>query len=287
MVINAAQSLDVQPTVSPRLWTRRGRRRVFVGGGGGRASCLGAGGRRDSASLSALCRWRRARAGEQPGTAAGGALATAPGLQDRSSRSRQLPADAAETILVGSYPVLRSGVRRGRSRADRVARGNRVQGVLRRRRPRPSGTLATRPRGAYTDPVAARRDVARLQSAARSERCATGDRRVCDRDHGTVSLILDALRRKSTQPDGTEPADRPRRADAVLASLGYPRSPAGSAGSSVKTLFCTAWQRSRLGSSALSLVIFLLAPSAPAKPGLSCRLAPSRSERRRRRSVHR
>jgi hypothetical protein len=29
----------------------------------------------------------------------------APGLQDRSFRSRQLPADAAETILVGSYPI--------------------------------------------------------------------------------------------------------------------------------------------------------------------------------------
>jgi Tfp pilus assembly protein PilF len=82
-----------------------------------------------------------------------------------------------------------------------------------------------------------------------------------------VSLILDALRRKSTPPDGTESADRPRRADTVLASLGYPRSPGGRARPSLKTLVLYGVAAVALGFAGLSLVIFLLAPSAAPKPG--------------------
>jgi general secretion pathway protein A len=89
MVINAAQSLDVQPTVSPGF----GR---TVGGGASLsaaaavvllAAALGVGATRFSISA---CRGV-ARASEQPGTAGAGVGggAAAPGLQDRSSRSRQ------------------------------------------------------------------------------------------------------------------------------------------------------------------------------------------------------
>ena len=76
--------------------------------------------------------------------------------------------------------------------------------------------------GAYTDSQAARRDVERLQSRGAGERCASGERRLCDWacgcgaaqlrssvpsiEHGAVSLILDALRRRSVDARDTERA---------------------------------------------------------------------------------
>src|SRR5207344_1440306 len=71
--------------------------------------------------------------------------------------------------------------------------------------------------------------------------------------HRAVSIILDALRRRSTDHGGDDEApDRGARADAVLATLGYPR-PVRRRGMSVKTLL---W----FGAGAV------LSPSAPPRP---------------------
>ena len=96
------------------------------------------------------------------------AATMAPGVQDRSIRSRPLPAEATETILVGSYPVADpASLEAVRALTEWLeGMGFKVfyadadlgnQGHWQR-------VLA----GAYTDRVTARRDVARLQSAARS-----------------------------------------------------------------------------------------------------------------------
>ena len=104
--MHAAESLDVQPTVS----------RGFGRAAGGGASLLAAA----AVVLLAVALGVGATAllyqrfadgvvhaqAQQPGTAAASAVAV-PRLVCRIDRSasRQLPADAAVTILVGSYPI--------------------------------------------------------------------------------------------------------------------------------------------------------------------------------------
>jgi type II secretory pathway predicted ATPase ExeA len=171
MVINAAQSLDVQPTVSPGF----GR---TVGGGASLsaaaavvllAAALGVG-------ATALLYQRfaggvvhaQASSPAQRALAVTTAVATAPGLQDRSSRSRQLPADAAETILVGSYPVSDPASAEGVRALTEWLEGIGFKVFYADADLGRQGHWQRVLAGAYTDPVAARRDVARLQSATRS-----------------------------------------------------------------------------------------------------------------------
>ena len=96
------------------------------------------------------------------------AVATAPGLQDRSFRSRQLPADAAETILVGSYPVSDPASAEGVRALTEWLEGIGFKVFYADADLGRQGHWQRVLAGAYTDPVAARRDVARLQSATRS-----------------------------------------------------------------------------------------------------------------------
>jgi general secretion pathway protein A len=167
MVINAAQSLDVQPTVSPGF----GR---TAGGGASLsaaaavvllAAALGVG-------ATALL-YQRVAGGVVHAQASSPAqrpmaVATAPGLQDRSSRSRQLPADAAETILVGSYPVSDPASAKGVRALTEWLEGIGFKVFYADADLGRQGHWQRVLAGAYTDPVAARRDVARLQSATRS-----------------------------------------------------------------------------------------------------------------------
>jgi Tfp pilus assembly protein PilF len=84
-----------------------------------------------------------------------------------------------------------------------------------------------------------------------------------------VSLILDALRRRSADRgnDGEAP-DGSARPDAVLATLGYPRSNRPS-GVPLKTLLLAGAAALMLGFLALTVLIAMLLPSAPPKPGPS------------------
>jgi type II secretory pathway predicted ATPase ExeA len=167
MVINAAQSLDVQPVVSPGF----GR----VAGGGASlsaaaavvllAAALGVG-------ATALL-YQRFAGGVVHAQASSPAqrpmaLATAPGLHDRSLRGRQLPADAAETILVGSYPVSDPASAEGVRALTEWLEGIGFKVFYADADLGSQGHWQRVLAGAYTDPVAARRDVARLQSVARS-----------------------------------------------------------------------------------------------------------------------
>ena len=118
----------------PRLWARRGRWSSLSAAAAVVLACRGAGGGRDRASLSALCRWSRARAGRQPGTAADGRRERLV-ADDRSaavSCRRTRPRRSWSGRIRSSDPASAEGV----ARADRVARGDRVRRVLRRRRPR-------------------------------------------------------------------------------------------------------------------------------------------------------
>jgi len=167
MVINAAQSLDVQPVVST------GFGRVAVGGASLSAAAavvflaaaLGVG-------ATALL-YQRFAGGVVHAQASSPAqrpmaLAAAPGLHDRSLRSRQLPADAAETILVGSYPVSDPASAEGVRALTEWLEGIGFKVFYADADLGSQGHWQRVLAGAYTDPVAARRDVARLQSAARS-----------------------------------------------------------------------------------------------------------------------
>jgi type II secretory pathway predicted ATPase ExeA len=166
MVINAAESLDLQPMVSPGV----GR---TTGGGASLSAAAAVVLLAAALGVGATALLYQRFAGVVHAQASGPAerpmtVATASDLHDRSFRSRQLPADAAETILVGSYPVSDPASAEGvrvltewlegigfkvfYADAD-LGRQGHWQRVL---------------AGAYTDPVAARRDVARLQTAARS-----------------------------------------------------------------------------------------------------------------------
>ena len=80
-----------------------------------------------------------------------------------------------------------------------------------------------------------------------------------------MSLILDALRRKSTEPEEENESGRPRRAESMLATLGYPR-PTSRGTPPLKTLIVYGGAAVAIGFVGLSLVILLLAPSAPKKP---------------------
>src|SRR5262249_5339267 len=103
MVINAAQSLDVQPIVSSNVG------RSTAGGtslSAAAAVILLAAAMGGGAAALLYQRFAGIVHAQTSGPAPRSmAVATAPGLHDRSFRSRPLPADAAETILVGSYPV--------------------------------------------------------------------------------------------------------------------------------------------------------------------------------------
>ena len=83
-----------------------------------------------------------------------------------------------------------------------------------------------------------------------------------------MSLILDALRRKSAESAEHDESGRPARAESVLATLGYPRSTSGGA-VPLKTMILFGGAAVALGFVGLSLVIFLLAPSAPKKPAVA------------------
>jgi general secretion pathway protein A len=167
MVINAAQSLDVQPTVSPGF----GR---SAGGGASLsaaaavvllAAALGMG-----ATALLYQRFAGGVVHAQASSLAQGpmALATAPGLYDRSLRGRQLPADAAETILVGSYPVSDPASAEGVRALTEWLEGIGFKVFYADADLGSQGHWQRVLAGAYTDPVAARRDVARLQSVTRS-----------------------------------------------------------------------------------------------------------------------
>jgi general secretion pathway protein A len=167
MVINAAQSLDVQPLISHGF----GR---AAGGGASLsaaaavvllAAALGVG-----ATALLYQRFANGVVHAQASSPAQRpmAVATAPGLQDRSFRSRRLPADAAETILVGSYPVSDPASAEGVRALTEWLEGIGFKVFYADADLGSQGHWQRVLAGAYTDPVAARRDVARLQSAARS-----------------------------------------------------------------------------------------------------------------------
>ncbi|HEX3644021.1 MAG TPA: hypothetical protein VHT95_00360, partial [Vicinamibacterales bacterium] len=84
-----------------------------------------------------------------------------------------------------------------------------------------------------------------------------------------MSLILDALRRRSAdQGDDGETPDRGARADAVLATLGYPR-PHPPRGMSLKALLLSGAGALILGFVGLTVLIAILSPAAPPKPAAS------------------
>ena len=165
MVINAAQSLDVQPSTSPGF----GR---TAGGGASLsaaaavvllAAALGVG-----ATALLYQRFAGGVVHAQASSPAQRPIATAPGLEGRSFRSRQLPADAAETILVGSYPVSDPASAEGVRALTEWLEGIGFKVFYADADLGRQGHWQRVLAGAYTDPVAARRDVARLQSATRS-----------------------------------------------------------------------------------------------------------------------
>ena len=250
------ESLDVQPPPSAALRTGRRRRRVAVGGRGGRASRRRRSARRrDGASLSALRRSASVhaqRAARRSRRRRSRAVATPPGL--RSASERQLPPTPRQHDSGRLVSRRRCRRRRGRSRADRVARG-----VGLSRCSTPTSISAREGRwqrvlaGAYTDPqMAARRTPRALQSAV----VPVAPARVVDRRRrptGAVDSNREPDPRRASAPlaEPTVADGEPEtaRADAVLATLGYPRPTSGAASSPQKTLLCTASRRSRSGSS--------------------------------------
>jgi general secretion pathway protein A len=166
MVTDAAQSLDVQTPKAPRFRLGRMKGRASLVAAAAvvlLAAALGAG-------ATALLYQRFANGvlhAEGTGTTprAPSALPV-PGLSAAAPGRRQLPADAAQTILVGSYPVADpTSVEGVRALTDWLeAMGFKVFYA-----DADLGTLGHWHRvlaGAYTDPETARRDVARLKSAA-------------------------------------------------------------------------------------------------------------------------
>jgi len=160
MVTLAAQSLELQPPGGPRLIRTKGGASLFAAAAVVLfAATLGV-------SATALLYQRFGVVHAQTNVAPRALAATAPALQDRPIGSRRLPADATQTILVGSYPVAdRASAAGVRALTDwleaygfpvfyadaDLGRHGHWQRVL---------------AGAYTDPETARLDVARLQSAA-------------------------------------------------------------------------------------------------------------------------
>ena len=76
-----------------------------------------------------------------------------------------------------------------------------------------------------------------------------------------MSLILDALRRRSPDREGSG-APKTARADTVLATLGYSKRQ-GRSGPSLKTLLLYGAGAILVGFAGLALLITLLAPSTP------------------------
>jgi type II secretory pathway predicted ATPase ExeA len=167
MVIHAAQSLDVQPSGFPRY----GR---STGGGASLsaaaavvllAAALGVG-------ATALLYQRFAggvvhaqTSNPAPPTPAATMAPSPPG---RLIRGRQLPADATETILVGSYPVADPTSTDGVRALTEWLEGMGFKVFYAEVDLGSQGHWQRVLAGAYTDPAAARRDVARLQIAAPS-----------------------------------------------------------------------------------------------------------------------
>ncbi len=165
MVTQAAQSLDVQPPAAPRLGRMKGGASLFAAAAVVLlAAALGV-------SATAFLYQRFASNvvhAQSPSVAPRGASmpSAAVPLASAPRGGRQLPADAAQTILVGSYPIADpSSAEDVRALTEWLeAMGFKVfyadadlgnHGHWQR-------VLA----GAYTDPEVARRDVARLQSVA-------------------------------------------------------------------------------------------------------------------------
>jgi len=80
-----------------------------------------------------------------------------------------------------------------------------------------------------------------------------------------VSLILDALRRRSADRGGDDSAVGRARADAVPATLGYARPPKRQ-GVPLRTLFFYGVAAVAIGFVGLTGVIAILSPSAPPTP---------------------
>jgi general secretion pathway protein A len=163
MVTHAAESLDVQTPVTSRLGRLKGRASLIAAAA---VVILAAG---VGAGATALLYERFANdIVHAEGGVAMPRVPPAPStpLRPGPSTHRQLPASAAETILVGSYPVSDPASAEGvRALTDWLeAMGFRVFYA-----DADLGSLGHWNRvlaGAYTDPVTARRDVARLQSVA-------------------------------------------------------------------------------------------------------------------------
>jgi general secretion pathway protein A len=164
MVTHAAESLDVQTPVTSRFGRLKGRASLIAAAA---AVILAAG---VGAGVTALLYQRFANdIVHAESSVAMPRVPPAPSMPLQpvlSTRNRQLPADAAETILVGSYPVSDPASAEGvRALTDWLeAMGFRVFYA-----DADLGSLGHWNRvlaGAYTDPVTARRDVARLLSVA-------------------------------------------------------------------------------------------------------------------------
>ena len=164
MVTHAAESLDVQTPVTSRFSRLKGRASLIAAAAVViLAAAVGAG-------ATALLYQRFANgvvhaesSVAMPRVPPAPPTPLQPGL---STRNRRLPADAAETILVGSYPMSDPASAEGvRALTDWLeAMGFRVFYA-----DADLGSLGHWNRvlaGAYTDPVTARRDLARLQSVA-------------------------------------------------------------------------------------------------------------------------
>ena len=166
MVTHAAESLDVQTPVTSRLGRLKGRASLVAAAAVVvLAAAIGAGAtallyqRFANGVVHAESSVAMPRVPPAPSTPLPSGVPT---------RNRQLPAEAAETILVGSYPISDPASAEGvRALTEWLeAMGFRVFYA-----DADLGTLGHWHRvlaGAYTDPVTARRDVARLQSVAPS-----------------------------------------------------------------------------------------------------------------------
>jgi general secretion pathway protein A len=166
MVTDAAESLDVRPPKTPRFALGH-----MMGGASLSAAAavvllaaaLGAG-------ATALLYQRLTNgvlhAESAVATPRGPSAVASPGFSAAASGHRQLPADAAQTILVGSYPVADPTSAEG---VRALTEWLEAMGFQVFYADADLGSLGHWHRvlaGAYTDPETARRDVVRLQNAA-------------------------------------------------------------------------------------------------------------------------
>ena len=160
MVIHAAQSLDVQPSSSP------GVGRIASGASLSAAAAVVLLAAAVGVGATALL-YQRFAGGVVHAQTNSPVVRTA-ALPDRSIRPRQLPADAAETILVGSYPIADPSSAEGIRALTEWLEGLGFNVFYADADLGSQGHWQRVLAGAYTDPVAARHDFARLQRAARS-----------------------------------------------------------------------------------------------------------------------